>query len=123
MKLFGWFKKDKAPTREPQTHDYGPGRRFWGHDYAFKPLATDKNKGTAMGWGCGLRKGDFILLDDQRGGRARYLIEEIEYVGNPGDMWSAKLTFSPRMMTAGERHEENLHGAATAMSKKSEFIS
>lgn len=121
MKFFSWFRKDKAPTHDPQTHDYGPGRRFWGHDYTYTP-GVDADKGSAMGWGYGLRNGDFLLLDDQHGGRARYLIDKVRYVGNPQDMWSADLTFSPRQMTQEERDAEAIHGGGNSTVEKSEFI-
>jgi hypothetical protein len=121
MKLFGWFKKSKAPSREPQTHDYGPGRRFWGHDYSFK--MTGPSSGRVTGWGHGLRKRDFILLADQHGGRARYLIENIEYADNPNDMWFADVIFSPRQMTQEERDAEAIHGGGNSDIERSEFIS
>lgn len=123
MNLFKRKKGSEAVSRErePQTHDYGPGRRYWGHDYAFTPQ-KDYQIGRAMGWGYGLRKDDFILLDDHHGGRGRYKIEKIEYLGDPADMWSANLIFCPRMMTQEERDAEAVHGGGNSDVEKSELI-
>lgn len=74
------------------THDYT--NRYWGHDYAVVGI-HENNVIALMGWGRGLEKGDFILLDN-KGDSTRYKLLKVEYLGNPGDMWSAKAEFAPR---------------------------
>ncbi len=92
------IRKFFAPV-EPATHDYGPGKRYWGHDYTFTPI-DDGQRGRATGWGKGIRQGDYLLLanGDQS---TRYRVESIKYgnsvsLGSPDDMWKATLTFAPR---------------------------
>ena len=82
----------------PTTHDYGPGHRYWGHDYTFTPTAGGQ-RGRAMGWGQGIRTGDYLLLAN--GHRStRYRVESIEYMLDPDDMWAADLVFAPRTEAA-----------------------
>lgn len=76
-----------------ETHDYTV--RHWGHDYTFKPIDGGM-KGSIIGWGSGLKDGDYLLLEDPRGGSSRYQIDSIEYFSNPSDMWSANVKFAPR---------------------------
>lgn len=76
----------------PTTHDYQ--RRYWGHDYNFTPI--DKGmKGRATGWGAGIKKGDFLILQQEPHG-TRYKVDAIKYFSDPSDMWSADLSFAPR---------------------------
>lgn len=82
-------------ARRPQTHDYtNPG---WGHDYIFEPV-EEGLKGNMMGWGHGLKNGDYLLLKNGNSS-TRYKIESVEYLGNPPDMWKAKVRFYPRTET------------------------
>ncbi len=80
---------------EGNTHDYTA--RYWGHDYTFTPIDGGR-KGSAMGWGDGLRVGDYIILEHKgsRNGSSRYRIKSVEYYRDPPDMWSADLEFAPR---------------------------
>lgn len=118
-----WLKNifSKQPTREPQTHDYGPDRRYWGHDYYFTPTGDGKH-GRLYGWGHGLLEGDYILLDDKHGGTTRYKLENVRYESNPSDMWFADAIFAPRQMTRVEREEELEKGGGNSSVEKSEFI-
>jgi hypothetical protein len=77
---------------EARTHDYT--RRGWGHDYTFKPRDGGQ-RGRVMGWGHGLRDGDYLLLQNGDGS-TRYRIVLVKYLGNPNDMWSADVEFAPR---------------------------
>ncbi|WP_407563351.1 hypothetical protein [Streptomyces sp. 184] len=81
-----------------RTHDYGPGRRCWGHDFTIVRV-LDGGRVSAMGWGPILtpriRTGDYLLLDN-RGSATRYQVREIAYQMDPPDMWSACLDFAPR---------------------------
>lgn len=81
----------------PTTHDYAT-RRGWGHDYTFTPIDGGQ-RGHAMGWGYGLKDGDYILLRDRESpnGSSRYRLEHVEYFLDPGDMWKADLAFAPRV--------------------------
>lgn len=79
-----------------KTHDYSGNNRGWGHDYC---IVSVENKGrnlTACGWGYGLEKNDFIILDND-GETTRYAIAKIEYYSDPTDMWKAELVFYPRI--------------------------
>ena len=75
------------------THDYT--KRYWGHDYTFDPIDKGQ-KASMMGWGLGIKNGDYILLQDGPDRSTRYQITKIEYMSDPQDMWSAKAVFAPR---------------------------
>jgi hypothetical protein len=77
---------------QPRTHDYTTRR--WGHDYTFDPIKGGQ-RGTALGWGRGLRDGDYLLLQNGAGS-TRYRIERVSYFADPADMWKAELAFDPR---------------------------
>ncbi len=74
------------------THDYT--KRYWGHDYTLEPINQGK-KGHMMGWGRGIKKGDFLLLENGDDS-TRYKVDSINYRSDPPDMWSANVTFAPR---------------------------
>jgi hypothetical protein len=83
----------------PRTHDYGPGRRSLGHDYAIHQAIDGGKQIRVSGWGPligdRISKGDYVLL--QQGERAsRYQVVEIRYHSDPDDMWAAVLDFAPR---------------------------
>ena len=66
-------------TREPRTHDFGPGSRAWGHDYTITKVIDGGRRLHVTGWGPSMEVGDFILLAN--GARAsRYRIAEYEPV-------------------------------------------
>ncbi|GAA2770202.1 MULTISPECIES: hypothetical protein [Streptomyces] len=95
-----------APDR---THDFGPGRRFWGHDYSISRVTDSGQRVQASGWGHDgtlIREGDFLLLE-ARGGRrcTRYRVESIEHVMDPADMWHAELVFDPRTYATQEEKD------------------
>lgn len=75
-----------------QTHDYT--RRHWGHDYSISPN-EDGSKADLIGWGHGISKGDYLLLQHDDGS-TRYLVEQVKYMSNPKDMWEIKASFAPR---------------------------
>lgn len=78
------------------THDYGPGKRGWGHDFGITKLWREGKRSSAYGWGEGIRKGDFLLLDNQEGQAARYKVLKVQYSANVLDMWFADLKHAPR---------------------------
>lgn len=79
-----------------KTHDYT--KRCWGHDYAITKIINDGKIISIMGWGYGLNKDDFLLLEgNKKLESTRYLIKEIKYFNNPSDMWSVLAEFSPRI--------------------------
>ncbi|MGW5173142.1 hypothetical protein ACWERY_02090 [Streptomyces sp. NPDC004082] len=85
---------------EPATHDFGPGRRCWGHDYTISKVLDGGQKVCASGWGHSgkvIREGDYLLLEAKGGQRAtRYRVEKIRHLMDPADMWHADLYFAPR---------------------------
>ena len=82
---------------EPKTHDYRRGNRGWGHDYTVSKVIDGGQKLDAMGWGTGLQKGDYLLMQsNSESGETRYQITDISYFRDPEDMWSATLEFAPR---------------------------
>jgi len=91
---------DSTPKTEPFTHDFGPGRRGWGHDYSLSKVTDNGQRVRASGWGHGgrlIKEGDYLLLEARGGKRAtRYQVEKIEHVMDPDDMWHADLVFAPR---------------------------
>ncbi len=88
-------------TMKPTTHDFTD--RCWGQDYA---ITSVSEKGLVIGmtgWGHGLKRGDFILLESQStdpdaNKDTRYKVKSIEYRNNPRDMWSVVFTFAPRVL-------------------------
>ncbi|MEU1078599.1 hypothetical protein ABZ404_39070 [Streptomyces sp. NPDC005878] len=86
--------------REPATHDFGPGRRYWGHDYCISTVTSSGQRIRLSGWGHDgllIEEGDYLLLDKKNGRSTRYRVEEIERVMEPDDMWHATLVFAPRV--------------------------
>jgi len=77
---------------EPVTHDYT--KRYWGHDYTFDPI-DDGKKARMMGWGRGIKKGDYLIFQNGKG-TTRYQVKKIEYKRDPNDMWFADVEFAPR---------------------------
>jgi hypothetical protein len=59
QKLCGLFRRHQSAT-----HDYS--LRYWGHDYIFETINGGLN-GHAMGWGFGLSKGDYLILQNDAG--------------------------------------------------------
>lgn len=87
-----------SDSREPHTHDYGPGRRYWGHDYT---IAKVRDGGQRLrGWGhdgAAIREGDYLLLTAPDGQRtSRYQVAKIQHLVDPDDMWHVDLAFAPR---------------------------
>lgn len=84
---------------DPKTHDFGPGRRCWGHDYTITKVHDGGRRIQASGWGDDgvlIQRGDYLILDKGGQQSTRYQVEEIERVMDPNDMWHATLTFAPR---------------------------
>ncbi|MEV6580292.1 hypothetical protein AB0M92_19240 [Streptomyces sp. NPDC051582] len=80
---------------EPTTHDFGPGKRCWGHDYSITKVVDSGQRLHVTGWGPRMKEGDFMLLAN-RGRETRYRIAAYEPVMDPTDMWHAVLDFAPR---------------------------
>lgn len=86
-------------TNQPRTHDFGPGRRCWGHNYSINKVLNSGQRLHASGWGHDgtlIQNGDYLLLDKGDGRTTRYQVEEIDRVMDPDDMWYATLVFAPR---------------------------
>lgn len=84
---------------EPAIHDFGPGKRYWGHDFAITKVVDAGQRIHVSGWGPRMKEGDFMLLAN--GGReTRYRIVEYEPVMDPNDMWHVVLDFAPRQVPA-----------------------
>lgn len=87
----------RVPWRAPVTHDYTYRGR--GHDFTFTPIHGGKY-GRMVGWGAGIRRGDFLLLavrhHNLKVQATRYRVTWITYERDPADMWSATVEFAPR---------------------------
>ena len=77
-----------------KIHDYsGPSQ--WGHNYEIVNLSNDGMEVSLVGWGYGIKNGDYLLLNNGDYS-TRYVVDYIKYYINPDDMWSAEASFSPR---------------------------
>lgn len=89
---------------DPFTHDFGPGRRCWGHDYSIGKVRDGGQHISVSGWGHDGRFiciGDYLLLEAKGGRRTtRYQVEKIQHVMQVDDMWHAELAFTPRTYTS-----------------------
>lgn len=85
-----------AAMNQPQTHDYTV--RYWGHSYEILRLIDDGAKVSICGHGLGIRTGDFVIFTNKCG-TTRYKVLEIEYRGDPNDMWFATMEFAPRQQS------------------------
>ena len=86
-----------AVAPDPVTHDYGPGKRFWGHDYSISKIERGGHRIKLSGWSpVAIREGDFFLLENEGGRSTRYRVESITWARNPDDMFHAELIFAPR---------------------------
>lgn len=94
---------------EPRTHDFGPGRRYWGHDYTIDKITDGGQRAQASGWGHDghlIKEGDYLLLTAPGGKRAtRYQVEKIRRLMDPDDMWHADLKFAPRTYATQEEKD------------------
>jgi hypothetical protein len=90
------------------THDFGPGRRCWGHDYCVDKVVDGGQRLHASGWGHDgrmIQEGDYLLLGaTSNGGKraTRYQVRKIERAMDPPDMWHADLAFAPRTYATKE---------------------
>lgn len=91
---------------KPVTHDYGPGKRCWGHDFTITRVINEGQCLKVTGWGplIGpmIRAGDYLILDRSDGRSTRYQVQDITYCLDPSDMWEATLAFAPRQTTVKE---------------------
>lgn len=109
MRPLSQYIEAMKPKGPAQTHDYTRGKRGWGHDYTFDP-GRGGLEAKMMGWGMGIRPGDYILLSHRNGGETRYRFKRIQYYQDPPDMWRADVEFAPRTertpeTKGGENHE------------------
>lgn len=81
------------PAASPAIHVYT--NRTWGHDFVITEVLQEGRSLCAMGWGRGLKRGDYIILPNE-GASTRYQIGLITYFLDPPDMWKAFLIFAPR---------------------------
>jgi hypothetical protein len=76
-----------------KTHDYT--HRYWGHDYNILQILEQGYRLEMMGWGNGIRPGDYLIIAN-KDNTTRYKVDTIKYYSDPPDMWAAKLSFAPR---------------------------
>lgn len=110
-----FLRREPASEPELRTHDYT--KRYWGHDYSFRPTAqTAGIRGVVLGWGLGLRSGDLLLLQNGAWATTRYRIVTVVYKSDPRDMFRAEVIFAPRDAGAGRlsivEEEGRLSGVA-----------
>lgn len=79
--------------RQPATHDYTLAA--WGHSVTLITIEPDGRKATALGFGCSVRKGDYLLLNNGPGETTRFQIAQLEWL-RPFDHWKAWIEFAPR---------------------------
>lgn len=95
-------------TVEPRTHDFGPGCRTWGHDYAITRVRDGGQTIQASGWGSDgprdIAAGDYLLLEspDPKRRSTRYRVDTIRHEADPSDQWFADLVFAPRCLTTDQ---------------------
>ena len=75
------------------THDYSA--REWGRNYNIQNIHNDGMKLSLVGWGLGIKVGDFIIVKNGND-TTRYKFDSIRYCSDPHDMWFAETSFSPR---------------------------
>lgn len=88
---------------DAHTHDFGPGRRHNGHDYAIHRVIDGGKEIRVSGWGCdgrSIQPQDYLLLQNSPERSTRYQVTEIQHVMDPPDMWHATLAFAPRLQPA-----------------------
>jgi hypothetical protein len=93
LELRGFYSTLKVFDGKHATHDYtfrGPG-----HDFIFTPI-NNGLKGDMSGWGLDIKQGDYLILPNN-GKSTRYRVDNIKYYSNPSDMWSAQVSFCPRI--------------------------
>ena len=78
---------------EPKTHDLS--FQCWGKNYTVMNVHEQGLKVDIVGWGEGVKKGDYLILKKGEG-TTRYLVDKIRYENNPNDMWFAETSFAPR---------------------------
>jgi hypothetical protein len=87
-----WFKRlfRTPPRRPPQVHDFQRGR--WGHNINTLSVTDDRSILEVAGW-CQdvIERGDYVVLRP----KARYVVRQIRYAGDPPDMFFARLEFVP----------------------------
>lgn len=85
------------------THNYSGRHRRWGHDYAVIDVSDDGSEARFVGWGRGIKDGDYIVIDRDRTSTTRYQVKSIKYKSDPRDCWDAKVVFAPRTVEQGEQ--------------------
>jgi hypothetical protein len=81
------FFLNKSKSSQKQTHDYT--QCVYGRDYVFESV-NNWTQGYMTGQGKGVKRGDYILLQDSSDSHL-YKVEEIEHYSEPSDMWIAFL--------------------------------
>ena len=68
----------------------------WGHQFTVTQIGDGGLTLNGMGHFSGrIERGDFFILSN-KGSTTRYKVDEIEWLLNPSDMFSATLSFAPR---------------------------
>jgi MioC protein len=77
-----------VPLKRSKTHDCTDLQD--GTEYVFEPIDPLATKAYMTGQRRGIRKGDWIILN-QSDAPTRYRVQEIDYYASPSDMWIALL--------------------------------
>lgn len=81
-------------TVKTKVWDYGPGKRFWGHDYFISRRSEDGKQLKISGFGRGIKAGEYILLEHSNHvDIVAFRIEDIYYETDPRDMFWANLVW------------------------------
>jgi MioC protein len=78
---------NKLKGKKSKTHDYTD--QVCGRDYVFE-VVDNQGRGYMTAQRKGVKIGDYILLQ-QEDKPYQYQVEEIDYYGEPSDMWMALL--------------------------------
>lgn len=79
------------PPPPPKTHDYT--QPIWGHNYNIMSRHGNGHMRLA-GWGEGIKKGDYLLMQGQKYPFLRYRVLKIDYCTDPDDMWFADVEWA-----------------------------
>jgi len=83
--------------RKSVTHDYT--KPTWGHNITFLTVSEEGTVGTVLGYGHGVKKGDFLLLANGPTETTRYRVQKW-HQARPADCWRARIVFAPRQEAA-----------------------
>lgn len=77
----------------PATHDYS--KPTWGHAVTVTSVDESHDTAKVIGFGHGVKTGDYLILPGGAGRTTRYRITKWEQK-RPADCWAADIEFAPR---------------------------